>query len=43
MSHHNLSQATTAILSSLLVNVKSGNIRRCKSLGMSIKEIRALI
>lgn len=42
MSHHNLSQATTAILSSLLMDVKSGNIRRCESLGMSVEEIRAL-
>ncbi|MBK0096621.1 DUF2857 domain-containing protein [Erwinia sp. S63] len=42
MSQHNLSQATTAILSSLLMDVKSGNIRRCESLGMSVEEIRAL-
>lgn len=42
MSQHNLSQATTTILSSLLMDVKSGNIRRCESLGMSFEEIRAL-
>ena len=42
MSQHNLSQATTAILSSLLMDVKNGNIRRCESLGMSLEEIRAL-
>ncbi|HCI5389203.1 DUF2857 domain-containing protein [Escherichia coli] len=42
MSQHNLSQATTAILSSLLMDVKNGNIRRCESLGMSVEEIRAL-
>ncbi|UDJ86365.1 DUF2857 domain-containing protein [Erwinia amylovora] len=42
MSLHNLSQATTTILSSLLMDVKNGNIRRCESLGMSVEEIRAL-
>ncbi|EOS93142.1 DUF2857 domain-containing protein [Erwinia tracheiphila] len=42
MSQHNLSQATTTILSSLLMDVKNGNIRRCESLGMSVDEIRAL-
>lgn len=42
MSQINLSQATTAILSSLLMDIKNGNIRRCESLGMSVEEIRAL-
>lgn len=42
MSQHNLSQATIAILSSLLMDLKAGNVRRCESLGMSIEEIRAL-
>lgn len=42
MSQFSLSQATTSILSSLLMDIKSGNIRRCESLGMSMEEIRAL-
>lgn len=42
MSQLSLSQATTAILSSLLMDIKNGNIRRCESLGMSVEEIRAL-
>ena len=42
MSQFSLSQATTAILSSLLMDIKNGNIRRCESLGMSVEEIRAL-
>ncbi|ORM84320.1 hypothetical protein HA42_04865 [Pantoea deleyi] len=42
MSQQNLSSATAAILSSLLMDIKCGNIRRCESLGMSVEEIRAL-
>ncbi|WP_411913708.1 DUF2857 domain-containing protein [Yersinia enterocolitica] len=37
-----LSQATNAILTHLLMELKSGNIRRCESLGMTIEEIRQL-
>ncbi|HEY2454454.1 MAG TPA: DUF2857 domain-containing protein [Scandinavium sp.] len=42
MNQHNLSHATNSILSSLLMDLKAGNVRRCESLGMSIEEIRAL-
>lgn len=42
MSQHNLSGATVTILSSLLMDLKAGNVRRCQSLGMSLEEIRAL-
>lgn len=38
----NLSQATNAILTHLLMELKSGNIRRCESLGMTIEEVRQL-
>lgn len=38
----NLSQATNAILTHLLMELKSGNIRRCEALGMSIDEVRQL-
>ncbi|MGM7764939.1 DUF2857 domain-containing protein [Yersinia enterocolitica] len=40
--NQSLSQATNAILNHLLMEVKSGNIRRCESLGMTIEEIRQL-
>jgi len=42
VSQQNLSSATAAILSSLLMDIKCGNIRRCESLGLSVEEIRAL-
>jgi hypothetical protein len=38
----NLAQATNAILTHLLMELKSGNIRRCESLGMTIDEVRQL-
>ena len=38
----NLSQATNAILTHLLMELKSGNIRRCEALGMTIDEVRQL-
>ncbi len=38
----NLAQATNAILTHLLMDLKSGNIRRCESLGMTIDEVRQL-
>ncbi|QAB32067.1 DUF2857 domain-containing protein [Pantoea ananatis] len=42
MNQQNLPGATASILSSLLMDLKSGNIRRCESLGLSVEEIRAL-
>ncbi|AHK18411.1 MULTISPECIES: DUF2857 domain-containing protein [Yersinia pseudotuberculosis complex] len=40
--NQSLSQATNAILAHLLMDLKSGNIRRCESLGMTIEEVRQL-
>ena len=42
MNQQNLPGATASILSSLLMDLKNGNIRRCESLGLSVEEIRAL-
>ncbi|AFI91620.1 DUF2857 domain-containing protein [Pectobacterium parmentieri] len=37
-----LSQATNALLTHILMELKSGNIRRCEALGMTMEEVRQL-
>lgn len=38
----NLSQATNSLLTHILMELKSGNVRRCESLGLTAEEIRML-